>query len=53
MMKCYENSAQCSGECRMVQMRIPMTVNRFYLEAVALCAACRKALKGQWRYFKR
>lgn len=36
-------------DCILVQMRIPMTVNRWG-ENKRLCSACRKNLRGQWRY---
>ena len=49
---------ECYYECdpvkdvRWVQMRIPGTLCHFERIKVTLCGACRKRLKGYWRFWK-
>jgi len=43
-------SGNCSGYVKSVYLRLPMRVNAFEHKPTRLCAACRKSMKGQWKY---
>jgi hypothetical protein len=39
-------------DVRAVHLRIPQRVNRFSFKVTHLCAACRKHMRGQFKYAK-